>query len=60
MNRREFTVLLGGALAVPRTLAAQQKAMPVIGVLGAVSPEVRGVQLNLAAFREGLAETGFC
>jgi len=33
--------------------------MPVIGVLGAVSPEVRGVQLNLEAFREGLGETGF-
>jgi len=31
----------------------------MIGILGAVSPEVRGVQLNLAAFREGLAEIGF-
>jgi putative ABC transport system substrate-binding protein len=57
-NRRELIFLLGGALTVPRTLRAQ-KAMPVIGILGAVSPEVRGVQLNLAAFREGLAETGF-
>src|SRR5215472_1951591 len=33
--------------------------VPVIGILGAVSPEVMGVQLNLAAFREGLRETGF-
>jgi hypothetical protein len=33
--------------------------MPVIGVLGAVSPEFRPVQLNLAGFREGLGELGF-
>lgn len=33
--------------------------MPVIGVLGAFSPELKGVQSNLAAFREGLADTGY-
>jgi putative tryptophan/tyrosine transport system substrate-binding protein len=59
MRRRELMLMLGGAMTVPRTLRAQQKPMPVIGILGAVSPEARGVQLNLAAFREGLAETGF-
>jgi ABC-type uncharacterized transport system substrate-binding protein len=58
-NRRGLMLMLGGALAVPRTLRAQQKAMPVIGVLGAVSPAFRPVQLNLAAFREGLGEIGF-
>ena len=39
--------------------AQQQKPMPVIGVLGAGSPERKGIVLNLAAFREGLAETGY-
>jgi putative ABC transport system substrate-binding protein len=59
MRRRELMLLLGGALTARRPVRAQQKAMPVIGVLGGASPEVRGVQLNLAAFREGLGEMGF-
>jgi putative tryptophan/tyrosine transport system substrate-binding protein len=33
--------------------------MPVIGILGAVSPESKQVQLNLAAFRQELGETGY-
>ena len=60
MRRRDFTILFAGSMgrwtSVVRT---QQTTMPVIGILGAVSPEVRGVQLNLAAFREGLREMGF-
>jgi len=60
MRRRDFTILFAGSMgrwtSVVRT---QQTTMPVIGILGAVSPEVMGVQLNLAAFREGLRETGF-
>jgi putative tryptophan/tyrosine transport system substrate-binding protein len=60
MRRRDFLTLLAGVIGGwPTASYAQQKAMPVIGLLGAVSPEVRGVQLNLAAFREGLAEMGF-
>jgi putative ABC transport system substrate-binding protein len=60
MRRRDFLILTAGVAGGRPTLSrAQQKAMPVIGILGAVSPEVRDVQLNLAAFREGLGETGF-
>ena len=51
--------VLAGAAAYPLLAGAQQKPMPVIGVLGGASPEVRGVQRNLAAFREGLGEMGF-
>jgi putative ABC transport system substrate-binding protein len=40
-------------------VAQQQNPLPMIGVLGAATPEARQVQLNLAAFREALAETGY-
>jgi putative ABC transport system substrate-binding protein len=57
MRRRELMLLLGGALTSARTLRAQQKAMPVIGFLSSASP---GVSVPLvAAFREGLSETGY-
>jgi len=57
MNRRELLLLLGGAVIASRSLHAQQKAMPVIGFLGAGSP---GSQAALvAAFREGLSQTGW-
>jgi putative tryptophan/tyrosine transport system substrate-binding protein len=59
MRRRDFMTVLAGAAAYPLSAGAQQKAMPAIGILGAVAPDVTGVQLNLAAFREGLGETGF-
>ena len=57
MNRREL-LLLGGAMTAPRTLRAQQKAMPVIGFLGSTSPGGQVAPFT-AAFRQGLSETGY-
>src|SRR5882724_5846597 len=57
MNRRELLLLLGGALTAARGLHAQRKAMPVIGFLGSTSPGPN--EPALAAFRQGLSETGY-
>jgi hypothetical protein len=58
MQRREFTMLLGGAAAWPLTARAQQPTMPVIGFLSTLSPNslAKG---SLDAFRQGLGVTGF-
>jgi putative tryptophan/tyrosine transport system substrate-binding protein len=56
MKRRELLLLLGGVMAVPRALRAQQKAMPVIGFLG--SPTPGSATALVAAFLQGLEEMG--
>jgi hypothetical protein len=38
MRRREFVLVLGGALTAARSLRAQQKAVPVVGYLNSASP----------------------
>ncbi len=53
MKRREFiAVLVGAALAGPRTVRAQQPSMPVVGFLGGESPDTDAYRVR--ALRQGL------
>jgi len=57
MRRREFILALGGAVACPFALHAQQPAMPVIGFLGIAPPDT--IADRLRAFRNGLKSIGY-
>jgi len=58
MRRRDFIkVIAGSTVAWPLTASAQQSTMPVIGYLSIGSPRMDAVRL--AAFRQGLGETGY-
>ena len=56
MRRREFVTLLGGAARVAAR-GARAAADPVIGFLGASTPEMNLERMR--AFHLGLKETGF-
>src|SRR5438874_12913530 len=58
MRRRELIFLLGGAAVTqPVPSGAQQKAMPVIGILSSAS--LGRFAPFVAVFRQGLSETGY-
>jgi putative tryptophan/tyrosine transport system substrate-binding protein len=58
MKRREFITLVGGTvIAWPLAAHAQQRAVPVIGVLSSRSPAVD--TSLIAVIRQGLKEAGF-
>jgi len=57
MRRRDFILLLAGAMTAARALRAQQNAMPVVGYLNPTSPATGPAVL--AAFRQGLSEAGY-
>jgi len=59
MRRRELLLLLGGVMTAAPAVRAQQKAMPVIGLLGGASL-VGPFTSFVAAFREGLSENRLC
>ena len=58
MNRRAVLLLLGATMAPVRAPRAQQKAMPVVGLLLGGKPGPDDA-LVVAAFLQGLSETGY-
>jgi len=59
MRRRDFVLLVAGAMAPPCVAAAQQKVMPVIGFLSFFSPATNPSEIGRGAVPQGLYQTGF-
>jgi len=60
MRRRDFIkVITGSAAAWPLAVRAQQSAMPVVGFINTLNSADQIASDLLAAFRQGLKETGF-
>jgi putative ABC transport system substrate-binding protein len=58
VKRREFITLLGGAAAAwPMVGHAQQRVLPVVGVLCAGTAQA--LERYLASFREGMRRLGY-
>src|SRR5262245_30828873 len=58
VHRRDFIrAVAGSAAAWPVASGAQQPTTPVVGYLGADTPE--GFGIRLTAFRQGLSEMGY-
>ena len=57
MRRREFITLFGGVAVVWPVAARAEQATPLIGFLSSRSPNES--EALVAAFRQGLAETGY-
>src|SRR6478672_13881892 len=59
MRRREFLAGLTGALAMPFSARAQQTTTRTIGWFSLRSADTDTEKIILAAFREGLGQTGY-
>ena len=59
MHRRRFIASLAAVTTAAPTLHAEQKAMPVIGVLSVVSPPANPGDLVRGPIHEGMGEMGF-
>jgi hypothetical protein len=57
MKRRDFITLIGGALAWPIGVRAQQTTLPLLGLLSSVAFNTRRDQV--AGFHRGLQEAGY-
>jgi putative tryptophan/tyrosine transport system substrate-binding protein len=58
LRRRDLVTLFAGMAVIgPGHVRAQGKPIPVIGFLSSTSPGTNAA--NLAAFRQGLSETGY-